>query len=108
MQLTNCSFIGATLNGKRREKRVTDVCPVSCKSCPAFVSVFVGAAAETAPILENADKNAFPFYYVFGAIGGAITVVAGLVLFRFRRYRYNEDDDLTFSQFVMTPSEWLA
>ena len=87
-------------------QRVTDVCPVSCKNCPAFVKVFtVVAAAETAPTSDNIKKNAFPFYYVFGAIGGAAAIVAGLVLFRFRRY---EDDDLTFSQFVMTPSEWFA
>ena len=93
--------------------RVTDVCPVSCKSCPVFVNVFkVVAAAETAPTSDNIKKNVFPFYYVFGAIGGAATtIVAGLVIliFRFRRrYRSNEDDDLTSSQFVMTPSEWFA
>jgi len=121
-----CEWIGKRENDQRQywcnfeweetRQRVTDVCPVSCQSCPALVKVFAFAATETAATLDNVKKNSFPFYYVYGAIGCAAAVVASLVLYRYKRSsrhkgssRYNEeDDDLTFSQFVMKPSEWFA
>ena len=61
---------------------------------------------------HKAKTSAFPFYYVFGAIGGVSVLIAGTVLYRYNRYNYSDrvsdEDDMSFTEFVMTPSEWFG
>lgn len=84
-------------------EKIRDVCPVSCKHCPTKVKLINGATA--AALQENGSKS-FPYAIVFGSIGGGLVLVGGLVLHRLKSRR--EDDDMTFIEFLVTPSEWFG
>mmetsp|Transcript_5251 Transcript_5251/g.10009 ORF Transcript_5251/g.10009 Transcript_5251/m.10009 type:complete len:204 (-) Transcript_5251:2099-2710(-) len=84
-------------------EKIKDVCPVSCNNCPTTIKLINGAAAAE---IEDDDSSAFPYAVVFGSVGGGLVLLGAIVLYRFKKQR--PEDDLTFIQFIMTPSEWFA
>jgi hypothetical protein len=82
-------------------EKVRDVCPVSCNNCPTKVKLIKGAAVGS-----ETKGSSFPYAAVLGSIGGGLVLVGGMVLYRLKSRRH--DDDLTFIEFLMTPSEWFA
>ena len=90
-------------------QKVDDVCPVSCKNCPIEVKVFGAAAPEILKAQKQVEKVSFPYAIVFGSVGGGLLTVLAIGMILLRRNRYKiEEDDISFVEFVMTPSEWLA
>jgi len=84
--------------------RFRDICPVSCENCPSRVKllnkVIAGAAAGSPD-----GETPFPYAIVLGTTCPVVVLLIGLI---YRKRRAVMEDDMTFAEFLVTPSEWFA
>ncbi len=82
--------------------------PQSCPLLPPQIELLLLHIIKQRRVLS-------PFITYLCAIGGVSILIAGTVLYRYNRYnRYNhldrvsDEDEMSFTEFLMTPSEWFG
>lgn len=85
--------------------RFRDICPVSCDNCPSRVKPLNKNIAGAAAAAGSDGETPFPYALVLGTTCPVVVLLIGLI---YRKRRAVMEDDLTFGEFLVTPSEWFA